>query len=71
MARIEAYSAEEAGKILHVQGRTVRQWIADGKIKGVRVGRRWIITREALEDYLEENTYRPEGASGNGGNPST
>ena len=39
--------------LCHVQRRTVYRWMADGKIRGMRAGRKWLFTREAVNNLLK------------------
>jgi excisionase family DNA binding protein len=45
---------DDAAERLAVTGNVVRQWLREGKIKGVRLGRLWRIHPEALETFLEK-----------------
>lgn len=51
-----AYTAEEVGKMLNVQARTVWSYIHKGKLHAAKIGRKWIITRKALDDFLYNGT---------------
>jgi excisionase family DNA binding protein len=44
----------EVAQILRVTVRTVERYCSQGKLRGVKVGRRWRIPRAALEDFLSE-----------------
>ncbi len=44
---------EEAAEILGVNLGTVRRWLREGKLKGVKVGRLWRITEEDLKAFIE------------------
>jgi len=44
---------EEAAEILGVNPGTVRRWLREGKLKGVKVGRLWRITEEDLKAFIE------------------
>lgn len=43
------YSVEEVSERLGLQVRTVRHYLRSGRLKGVRIGKQYRITREALE----------------------
>lgn len=43
------YRIAEVAKILGFKERTVRQWIADGKIKAVKIMSEWRIPEEEIE----------------------
>lgn len=48
-----AYSIEEAAQVLSLGRTTVKQLIATGQLPSVRVGRRRLIPRSALETYID------------------
>jgi excisionase family DNA binding protein len=43
---------EELSTELHVTAEVVRQWIRQGKIPAVRIGKRWLVRREAFERWI-------------------
>lgn len=43
----------DVAAICHVDRKTVYRWIKEGKIKGKRAGRKWLFTREAVEEMLK------------------
>ena len=47
----QLYSAEEAAAILGLQVRTVRNYVRDGRLAGVRIGKQYRITRADLEAF--------------------
>ncbi|NKY99144.1 helix-turn-helix domain-containing protein [Nocardiopsis alborubida] len=49
-----AYSVEEAAQALSLGQTTVKKLIATGRLPSVRVGRRRLIPRSALEDYVNQ-----------------
>ena len=51
------YTLEQAGEYLIVPRQTVQKWLREGRIKGVKVGNKWRIPEEALEEFL--NSGRP------------
>lgn len=45
------YSAEEAAQILGLQVRTVRNYVREGRLPGVRIGKQYRIARADLEAF--------------------
>ncbi|MDR0979436.1 MAG: helix-turn-helix domain-containing protein [Lachnospiraceae bacterium] len=48
------YTIIEVCKILHLCDRTVKNLIKDEKLKALRLGNRLRVTKESLDEYLEE-----------------
>lgn len=50
------YKTREIAEILGVSPSTVREWLATGHLKGIKVGqgKYWRVTQEQLDTYLEE-----------------
>ncbi len=48
------YGMEEAAWALGVSSTQVRNWIRKGALKAFRVGRRVLIRREILEEFVRE-----------------
>jgi excisionase family DNA binding protein len=46
------YSAEEVAEQLGLHVRTVRGYLRDGRLRAVRIGKRYRITREDLEAFV-------------------
>jgi excisionase family DNA binding protein len=44
----------EVARILRVTTRTIERYCKQGKLRAVKVGRRWRIPRSALEDFLRQ-----------------
>jgi excisionase family DNA binding protein len=53
-------STEEVGKYLGVQARTVRNWINQEELKGVKVRTLWRVRPEDLRAFLQEPPARKE-----------
>lgn len=45
---------EEVAERLAVSPKIVRQWLRDGKLPGIRLGRLWRVNPDALEKVLRE-----------------
>lgn len=41
-----------AAAVLHKHRQTVAKYLVSGELKGRKVGKSWIITRQAIEDFL-------------------
>lgn len=46
------YSVEQVADLLGLHVKTVRNYVRDGRLKAVRVGKRYRISREDLEGFL-------------------
>lgn len=53
-AMTKYYTTDEVAEICRVTIWTVREWIKEGKLKGIKRGRSYLITEEDLKAYLEE-----------------
>jgi excisionase family DNA binding protein len=56
IGNVKVYTIEELSKVLDVNIRTLRTYIKNGKIKGVKMGRKVYIAEKFLEDFLLGNT---------------
>lgn len=52
-------SANDAGKLLGVTGKTVIRMAEKGEITGYRIGIVWRFKRRDIEAYLEAHRYGP------------
>ena len=51
-------TAEQVAEHLHMTPRTVRDMCHDGRLVASKVGKRWLITEQAVQDYLEQTSNR-------------
>jgi excisionase family DNA binding protein len=49
----EFYTIEEVARLLKVSEGAIRKWIAQGKLKGVKLGRIWRIRKGDLEAFID------------------
>ena len=49
--------ASEVAQRLRVCRRTVTRWLADGQLKGQKVGGEWRVTEFALRQFLEKGKH--------------
>jgi excisionase family DNA binding protein len=62
----QLYSAEEAAQILGLQVRTVRNYVREGRLPGVRIGKQYRIARADLEAFTTGGLSREEVLEGLG-----
>ena len=55
---------KEACEYARVGHHTIRQLLNDGELTGRRVGRKWIVSRQSIDDYLSEATRKVKVAVG-------
>jgi len=53
-------TSTQAGEMLNVSARTIKNWVNDGKLFGYRIGNRVMIPRAVTEAYLRGAAIRPE-----------
>jgi excisionase family DNA binding protein len=51
---IELLGAEDVARLLGVKESTIWRWCREGRLPCLKVGKRWRVRREALEDFLRE-----------------
>lgn len=54
IADLELYSVEELSERLGVQQRTIRAYLATGRLKGRKLARKWYVSARALEEYFSQ-----------------
>lgn len=53
---IKVYTVKKIKEILHVSQRTIYNYITQGQLKAVKLGREWRVTEAALSDFLNRGT---------------
>ena len=53
--KIEVYTMKETAEILKVSYVFLTQLVKEGKLQAFKVGKRKVITRDAIEQFLEAN----------------
>lgn len=48
----KVYTLEELVDLLHVTRRTLYNYIKDGKLKAVKIGKYWRVREDQLRDFL-------------------
>ena len=57
---MKLYTPTEVAEILTVKESTVRRWMRNGAMPGIKIGKFWRIPEEALEAYLESKASEIE-----------
>jgi len=57
---MKIYNLKEVVKILGLNIQTIRLMIKDGRIKASKVGTHYMITEEAIQDFLKANEVQPK-----------
>ena len=52
------YTVDEVADILRLSAETVRDYIHDGHIRGMKVGNRWRVSEEALTAFIKARYER-------------
>ena len=50
------YEVEDLEKMLDLSRITVQAYLRAGRIRGVKIGKRWHVTEKNLKDFLSGNT---------------
>jgi excisionase family DNA binding protein len=50
----ELYTAEQVAEHLHVTLRTVHEWLRTKRLRGLKAGRQWRITKRDLDAFLAQ-----------------
>lgn len=57
---MKLYDLKEVEKLLNLNIQTVRKLIKEGKLKASKVGTHYIVTDEAIKDFLNANLVKPK-----------
>ncbi len=61
---MELYDVEELSSLLHIQERTVRRLLAEGKLKGRKLAKRWYVSADSLREYFQQPEPTEQPAAG-------
>lgn len=57
---IKLWTPDEVAEIMSVKEETVRSWLRNGYMRGVKIGKFWRIPEEDLKDFIEERLKEAE-----------
>lgn len=49
----KSLSLNQAAVELHVQARTLRLWIKEGRLPAIKVGKRWLVLQTTIDQILK------------------
>ncbi len=55
---LKFYELQEVAEMLKINLRVLRQYVREGKIKASKIGRKYLITDEALKEFIKENEIK-------------
>ena len=58
MEDLKLLTLEEVAEIIGIQRRTIYNYIKEGKLKAVRIGKYWRVKQEDIKDFIEVGTKR-------------
>lgn len=50
------YTIKEAAPLIKVSEITLKRWLIAGKIKGSKLGRKWILSESVIEKMIEDSS---------------
>jgi len=50
---LKLYDVKDLAEKLELNIQTARRYIKEGRIKGKKVGTRWLVTEQAIKEYFE------------------
>ena len=56
--RMETYTLEEVSNILKITRRTIYNYIKNGDLKAVKIGKYWRVSEANLQDFIENGTKK-------------
>lgn len=50
------YTPKQIAELFQVKKETIQKYIRKGDLKAIKIGNRYRVTEEQLQEYIEENT---------------
>ena len=57
---MQVYNLKEVVKLLGLNIQTIRQYIKEGKLKASKIGTHYMVTDEAIKEFLKANEIQPK-----------
>ena len=52
------YTPEQIAQLLQVNVVTIHRWLREGKLKSIKLGRLWRVSKENLEEFVHSETKK-------------
>ena len=46
------YTVADLARLFHVDEATIRDWLRTGYLRGSKIGSRWLVSQEQLDEFL-------------------
>ncbi len=56
---VNYYSLQEGAGVLNVHWTTLNRWLKSGQVEARKLGRSWIISEQAIADFLNKIENKP------------
>lgn len=56
---MKLYDLDEVVELLGLNIQTIRIYIKEGKLKASKVGRKYVVTEDAIKEFLKANEVQP------------
>lgn len=53
MENIKLYNIKELSNLLQTTPQTIRKYLNEGRLKGNKIGGKWLVTEEDLKEFLK------------------
>lgn len=53
MSEIKVYTVPELAKLFKLSPQSVRKYLKEGRIKGQKVGVKWLVSEESIREFLK------------------
>ena len=57
---MQVYNLKQVVDLLGLNIQTIRQYIKDGKLKASKIGTHYMVTDEAIKEFLKANEVKPK-----------
>lgn len=57
---MQVYNLKEVVKLLGLNIQTIRLYIKEGKLKASKIGTHYIVTSDAIKEFLKANEVKPK-----------
>ena len=52
--KMSIYTVEDLAETLSISTKTIKQYLREGRLRGRKIGKRWYIAGEAVQEYFRQ-----------------